>query len=57
MIDFTNCKIFNKVGIKAKLWKEMFWSQSFCLLTVNGVTVTMDIIKQYIKSQGRKNDK
>lgn len=43
--------------IKAKLWKEMFWSQSFCLLTVNGVTVTMDIIKQYIKSQGRKNDK
>lgn len=35
----------------------MFWSQSFCLLTVNGVTVTMDIIKQYIKSQGRKNDK
>ena len=57
MIDFTNCKIFNKVGIKAKLWKEMFWSQSFCLLTVNGVTVTMDIIKQYIKSQRRKNDK
>jgi len=28
------------------LWKEMFWSQSFCLLTTGGATI--DIIKQYI---------
>lgn len=37
------------------LWKEMFWSQSFCLLTTGEVTV--DIIKQYITSQGEKNGK
>ena len=41
--------------IRKSLWKEMFWSQSFCLLTTGGVTV--DIIKQYIQSQGRKYDK
>lgn len=38
--------------IRKSLWKEMFWSQSFCLLTTGGVTV--DIIKQYIESQGKK---
>lgn len=31
----------------------MFWSQSFCLLTTGGVTV--DIIKKYIESQGKKD--
>ena len=40
-------------GIRNKLWKEMFWSKSYCLLTTGGVTV--DIIKQYIQSQGRKD--
>ena len=29
--------------IRKSLWKEMFWSQSFCLLTTGGATV--DIIK------------
>jgi putative transposase len=32
----------------------MFWSKSFCLLTTGGVTV--DIIKQYIQSQGQKHE-
>lgn len=41
--------------IRKSLWKEIFWSQSFCLLTTGGVTV--DIIKQYITSQSEKNDK
>ena len=41
--------------IRKSLWKEMFWSQSFCLLTTGRVTV--DIIKQYIMSQGKKNGK
>lgn len=41
--------------MRKSLWKEMFWSQSFCLLTTGGVTV--DIIKQYIISQGEKNGK
>ena len=41
--------------IRKSLWKEMFWSQSFCLLTTGGATV--DVIKQYIQSQGRKDGK
>lgn len=41
--------------IRKSLWKEMFWSQSFCLLTTGGATV--DIISQYIQSQGKKDGK
>ena len=40
-------------SIRNSLWEEMFWSKSFCLLTTGGVTV--DIIKQYIQSQGQKH--
>lgn len=39
-------------SIRERLWKEMFWSKSYCLLTTGGVTT--EIIKQYIQSQGRK---
>ena len=38
--------------IKNKLWKEAFWTKSYCLLTSGGVSV--DVIKQYIKSQGEE---
>lgn len=38
--------------IKDKLWKEYFWSRSYCLITTGEVTI--DIIKQYIESQGGK---
>ena len=38
--------------IRQKLWKETFWSQSFCLISTGGVTV--DIIEKYIQSQGKK---
>lgn len=38
--------------IRTKLWKEHFWSRSFCLLTTGGVTI--DVIKQYIEKQGEK---
>ena len=41
--------------IRKSLWKEMFWSQSFCLLTTGGATE--DIIRQYIQSQGKKDGK
>ena len=41
--------------IRKSLGKETFWSQSFCLLTTGGVTI--DIIKQYIQSQGKKDGK
>ena len=40
--------------IRKALWKEMFWSQSYCLISTGGVTV--DIIKQYIQSQGEKSN-
>jgi putative transposase len=36
-----------------KLWKEYFWSQSFCLLTTAGVPI--EVIKKYIESQGQKD--
>jgi putative transposase len=38
--------------IRQKLWKETFWSQSFCLITVGVAPLT--ILKQYIESQGEK---
>ena len=39
-------------SIREKLWKEYFWSRSYCLITTGGVTI--DVIKQYIQSQGEK---
>ena len=38
--------------IKEKLWKETFWSQSFCLITTGGAP--LDVVKKYIESQGEK---
>ena len=39
-------------GIREKLWKEAFWSQSFCLLTAGGAPV--EVIRQYIETQREK---
>lgn len=38
--------------IKTKLWKEFFWSRSFCLLTTGGAPI--EVIKKYIQTQGEK---
>ena len=38
--------------IRQKLWKEMFWSQSFCLLSSGGAPI--EVIKEYIETQGQK---
>lgn len=38
--------------VRKKLWKEMFWSKSFCLLTTGGAS--LDVIKKYIEEQGNK---
>ncbi len=38
--------------IRQKLWKEMFWSQSFCLLSAGGAPI--EVIRQYIETQGEK---
>ncbi|MED2163158.1 IS200/IS605 family transposase, partial [Bacillus thuringiensis] len=35
--------------VKKKLWKEMFWSRSFCLLTTGGSPI--DVVKTYIENQ------
>lgn len=37
--------------VRQKLWKEMFWSRSFCLLTTGGAPIS--VIKKYIENQGR----
>lgn len=37
--------------IKAKLWEDKFWSQSFCLITTGGAP--LEVIKQYIIGQGK----
>ena len=39
-------------AIKQKLWKECFWSQSFCLLITGGAP--LEVIREYIESQGEK---
>lgn len=38
--------------IRERLWNEYFWSKSYCLISTGGVTI--DIIKEYIKTQGEK---
>ena len=39
--------------IRKKLWKEYFWSKSFCLITAGGAPI--EVIREYIESQGVKN--
>ena len=39
--------------VKQFLWKEMFWSKSFCLLTTGGAPI--DVIKKYIQTQGNNH--
>ena len=36
--------------VRQKLWKEMFWSQSFCLLSAGGAPI--EVIRRYIETQG-----
>ena len=42
--EFSNMKKF--------LWKEYFWSRSYCLLTTGGATI--EDKKKYIENQGEK---
>ena len=37
--------------VRRKLWKEMFWSRSYCLLTTGGSPI--ETIRKYIEKQGR----
>ncbi|HBB61001.1 MAG TPA: IS200/IS605 family transposase [Lachnospiraceae bacterium] len=38
--------------IREKLWKDAFWSRSFCLLTAGGAPI--EVIRSYIETQGEK---
>jgi putative transposase len=33
------------------LWKEYFWSKSYCLVTTGGAP--LEVVKQYIENQGK----
>lgn len=37
--------------VKNQLWKEYFWSRSFCLLTTGGDPI--DVVRKYIEKQGK----
>lgn len=38
--------------IRSSLWKGMFWSRSFCLITAGGANI--ETIRHYIETQGEK---
>ena len=38
--------------VRQQLWKECFWSQSYCLLSTGGAP--LETLKKYIESQGEK---
>ena len=38
--------------IREKLWKEYFWSRSFCLISTGGASV--ETIRRYIDRQGER---
>ena len=40
--------------LKNSLWKDSFWSQSFCLITVGGAPLS--VIKEYIQNQGQPKE-
>ena len=39
-------------SIRKYLWKEYFWSKSYCLVTTGGAP--LDVVKQYIENQGKR---
>ena len=38
--------------IRKYLWKEYFWSKSYCLVTTGGAP--LEVVKQYIENQGKE---
>lgn len=41
-------------AVRKKLWKEMFWSRSYCLLTTGGAPI--EVIRKYIESQNSNHE-
>lgn len=40
--------------VKNKLWKEFFWSRSFCLISTGGAPI--EVIRKYIERQGERHE-
>jgi len=38
--------------LRENLWREYFWSRSYCLLTAGGAP--LEVLKRYIESQGER---
>ena len=54
-LDANNHSVFllnYHLVLVIKLWKEYFWSRSYCLITTGGAPI--DIIRKYIENQGMK---
>src|SRR3990167_3879607 len=49
----TSKVLRNKFGkqIKNKLWKNVFWSSSYCIITTG--QTTLEQVKKYIEEQGK----
>ncbi len=41
--------------VRKRLWKEYFWSPSYCLVTTGGAS--LEVVKKYIQSQGKDDGK
>lgn len=39
-------------SVRSKLWKDNFWSKSYCLLTTGGAP--LEVIAEYVESQGER---
>ncbi|MBB6669440.1 IS200/IS605 family transposase [Cohnella nanjingensis] len=39
-------------AVTEQLWKEYFWSKSYCLVTVGGAP--LEVLKTYIENQGKE---
>lgn len=50
----TSKAIRHRFDISDKLWKDVFWSDSYCLITTG--EVTLDQLKKYVENQGEEND-
>lgn len=37
-------------GVKQQLWKDAFWTKSYCLITTGGASI--DTVRAYIEKQG-----
>jgi len=46
----TSKAIRHRYEVEDKLWKDVFWSDSYCLITTG--EVTLDQLKAYVENQG-----